>query len=200
MKRLLCVAAVFLPVALVYLAGGLESLERSRMDAQFRLAGQEARSGIVVVEIDSKSLQTLGIWPWPRGYHATVLDQLVAAGAQRIGFDIDFSSHSIAEEDQELEKALAAAQGRVVLPVFRQWQDSEPDRLHLTVVAPLPEFAQYASLASINVSPESDGLVRRYTNRSSFSDRSLPAFASALAGDPRPDLESFYLDSLISTF
>jgi len=199
MKRLLCIAAVFLPVALVYLAGGLESLERSRMDAQFRLAGQEVRSGIVVVEIDSKSLQTLGIWPWPRGYHATVLDRLVAAGAHRIGFDIDFSSRSIAEEDQELEKALAASQGRVVLPIFRQWQDSEPDRIHLTVAAPLPEFARYAALGSINVSPESDGLVRRYSNGSHFSGRSVPAFASALAGDPRPDLESFYLDFGVST-
>ncbi len=56
MKRLLCIAAVFLPVAVLYLAGGLESLERSRMDVQFRLSGQEAQSGIVVVEIDSKSL------------------------------------------------------------------------------------------------------------------------------------------------
>jgi diguanylate cyclase (GGDEF)-like protein/PAS domain S-box-containing protein len=199
MKRLLCIAAVFLPVAVLYLAGGLESLERSRMDVQFRLAGQAAQSGIVVVEIDSKSLQTLGIWPWPRGYHATVLDHLVAAGAQRIGFDIDFSSHSIAEEDQEFEKALAAAEGRVVLPIFRQWQDSEPDQIHLTVVAPLPEFAQHATVASINVHPESDGLVRRYTNRSRFSDRSLPSFASALARDPRPDLESFYLDFGVST-
>ncbi len=172
MKRLLCIAAVLLPVAFLYLAGGLEPLERGRMDLQFRFTEREARSDIVVVEIDSKSLQTLGIWPWPRGYHATVLDRLVAAGAERVGFDVDFSSRSIEEEDQEFAKALAAASGRVVLPVFRQLQESNPDQIHLTVAEPLPEFSRHAMPGSINVVPESDGLIRRYANRTGFSGRS----------------------------
>jgi diguanylate cyclase (GGDEF)-like protein/PAS domain S-box-containing protein len=164
------------------------------MDLQFRFTAREARSDIVVVEIDSKSLQTLGIWPWPRGYHATVLDRLVAAGAERVGFDVDFSSRSIEEEDQEFAKALAAASGRVVLPVFRQWQESNPDQIYLTVAEPLPEFSRHAMSGSINVVPESDGLIRRYANRTGFSGRSTAGFASVLAGDPRPDLESFYID------
>jgi diguanylate cyclase (GGDEF)-like protein/PAS domain S-box-containing protein len=199
MKRLLPIAAVFLPVALFYGIGGLEFLERSRMDAGFRIAERSAGTDVVVVEVDPQSLETLGVWPWPRGYHATVLENLLDAGARRVGFDIDFSSRSIADEDETLAQALAVARDRVVLPVFRQWQDTEPDERHLTQVEPLPEFARHATLASINIRPESDGLVRRYSNRARFENRAHPAFAAALAGDPRPDLESFYLDFGIST-
>jgi len=199
MKRFLPIATVFLPVAIVYSLGGFEFLERSRMDLHFRIAEREACSDVVIVEIDPKSLSALGVWPWPRGYHATVLEQLLGAGARRVGFDIDFSSRSIADEDAALAEALAAARGQVVLPVFRQWQDAEPDERHLTVVEPLPELARHATLASINVRPESDGLVRRYTNRTHFANRALPAFAAALADTPRGELESFYLDFSISS-
>jgi diguanylate cyclase (GGDEF)-like protein/PAS domain S-box-containing protein len=199
MKRILPIATVFLPVALLYAFGALEFLERSRMDAGFRLADREASAGVVVVEIDPKSLSALGVWPWPRGLHATVLERLLEAGARRVGFDVDFSSRSIAEEDAALADALAAARDRVVLPVFRQWQEAEPDELHLAVVEPMPELARHAMLASINVLPEADGLVRRYPSRTHLRSRALPAFAVAMAGDPRPDLESFYLDFSISS-
>jgi diguanylate cyclase (GGDEF)-like protein/PAS domain S-box-containing protein len=197
MKRFLPIATVFLPVAVLYAIGGFEFLERTRMDVGFRLAGREAGSSVVLVEIDSRSLNTLGVWPWPRGYHATVLERLLDAGASRVGMDIDFSSRSVAEEDAELAQVLAAARGRVVLPVFRQWQEAEPGGLHLTVVEPLPEFARAATLASINVRPESDGLIRRYTNHARFESHTLPAFASALAGC-RSELDSFYIDFGIS--
>ena len=68
MKRFLGISAVFLLVAAVYLAGGLKPIDRGWTDFQFRTTQRDARSGIAVVEIDSRSLQALGIWPWPRGY------------------------------------------------------------------------------------------------------------------------------------
>ena len=194
MKRLLPIATVFLPVAFLYLAGAFEFLERSRMDVDFKLTARPASADVVLVEIDPKSLNALGVWPWPRGYHATVLERLVDARARRVGFDIDFSLRSDPEEDVELSGALAAARGKVVLPIFRQWQETDSDELHLTVIKPLPEFSRHATLASINVRPESDGLVRQYSNRTRIQNDLIPGFASALAGDPRPDLDSFYID------
>jgi len=198
MKRLLPIALVFVPIAILHHLGALEFLERGRVDAGFRLAPRPASAEIVVVEIDPDSLRTLGVWPWPRGYHATVLENLIHAGARRVGFDIDFSSRSVDDEDAELARALAAARGRVVLPIFRQWQNSEPDERHLTLVEPLPELARHATLASINIRPDPDGLVRRYHNRARFDRRAHPAFAAALAGDPRPDTETFHIDFGIS--
>ena len=71
--------------------------------------------------IDPKSLRTLDVWPWARGYHATVLENLEAAGAATVAFDLDFSSRSAEpEEDAELEGALAASETRVIVPSFRQ--------------------------------------------------------------------------------
>ena len=97
MKRLLSFAVIAVPVALIYSLGGLEFLERARMDLAFRLAEREASGEVALVEIDPRSLQTLGVWPWPRGYHATVLERLLDAGARQVGFDIEFSSRSVAD-------------------------------------------------------------------------------------------------------
>ncbi len=45
---------------------------------------------VVIVDIDEASLNSLGQWPWPRSLLATLVDQITAAGAAAIGFDIVF--------------------------------------------------------------------------------------------------------------
>ena len=52
--------------------------------------GTSASGDIVLVKIDDQSLREIGRWPWPRRYHAQLIDQLTAAGAKRIFFDINF--------------------------------------------------------------------------------------------------------------
>ena len=49
-----------------------------------------ASGQLVVVKIDDRSLQEYGSWPWPRKYHARLVDALGAAGARQIFFDINF--------------------------------------------------------------------------------------------------------------
>jgi diguanylate cyclase (GGDEF)-like protein len=163
-------------VCVVYLAGWLEPFERRVSEAKFALASRPARSGVTLVAIDPASLSALGHWPWPRGSHASVLENLVAAGGDRIGFDIDFSSRSDGEEDDELARALAAAPDRVVLPVFQQALRGAAGETVLEETRPLPMFAAHARLGSINVQPDGDGVTRRY-------DASSVSFAAALAGD-----------------
>ncbi|HEX4044889.1 MAG TPA: adenylate/guanylate cyclase domain-containing protein [Gammaproteobacteria bacterium] len=46
---------------------------------------------IAVIDIDDKSLQIEGQWPWPRAKMADLVDKLAAAGAAEIVFDIFFS-------------------------------------------------------------------------------------------------------------
>jgi len=193
MRRFISIATVFVPLAILYLVGGFEFLERRWMDTQFRLSDRPMESGVVLVDIDPKSLRALDVWPWPRGYHATTLERLFEAGADRVALDIDFSSRSDPEEDAELAGVLAEWKDRVVLPVFQQWQASGPQGRHLTTLEPLPIFRQGATLGGINVQADRDSLVRRYRNSVSLPDRQVAAFASALAGDPG-DGEEFYLD------
>jgi len=45
---------------------------------------------VVIVDIDEASLDSLGQWPWPRSLVAKLVDQIAAAGAATIGFDVVF--------------------------------------------------------------------------------------------------------------
>ena len=46
---------------------------------------------VVIVDIDEKSLQQVGRWPWSRQLVAQMLEQLTAAGASVVAFDVIFS-------------------------------------------------------------------------------------------------------------
>ena len=56
----------------------------------------------VIVEIDARSLAALRSWPWPRRYHAEVVNRLHRAGASIIAFDVDFSARSDSGDEQSL--------------------------------------------------------------------------------------------------
>ena len=45
---------------------------------------------VVIVDIDEASLNALGQWPWPRSLVGKLVDQITAAGAVVIGFDVVF--------------------------------------------------------------------------------------------------------------
>lgn len=76
----------------------LETLELRAYHTAFYWRGAvPARSEIVIVGIDDESCDELGIWPWPRTFHAEVVRNLHAAGAKVIAFDVVFSEESPVE-------------------------------------------------------------------------------------------------------
>lgn len=87
------VAALLILVGLSQ-SGMLASLDRRLGDWRLAIAPTQPTGNTVVVEIDSKSLSEIGIWPWPRSLHAALLDRLMDAGVDEVAFDIDFSSAS----------------------------------------------------------------------------------------------------------
>ena len=190
---LLAATAVLTLVAALYLGGLLGFVESQLLDSRFRLVSRPASGDLVVVSIDPRSLQMLDVWPWPRGYHATVLDNLLTAGARRVAFDIDFSSRSIPDEDRELEKALESAGHRAILPVFVQHDPSGT-----TETRPLPAFRRHVTLASINIRPEADGLSREYRLAQSVGGRALPTVAAALTDGSLPQHNAFFVDFSIA--
>ena len=71
----------------------MERLELDALDTRFRLrpvkyTPPDAR--IVIVDIDQKSQEGLGKWPFSRSHFATMLDVLREDGAKVVGFDITF--------------------------------------------------------------------------------------------------------------
>jgi CHASE2 domain-containing sensor protein len=135
-----------------------------------------------VVAIDARSLNEIGVWPWPRSLHAALLDRLLAAGAQRVAFDIDFSSPSTPEADARLERALRAAGKRVALAAHRQIQRGA-NAPALIETRPLPRFARHVVVASTSVRPEDDGLVRELVVRERWEEQDVRSLAAFLAGE-----------------
>lgn len=178
----------------LYLTGDLDPLERELADIRFELASREASGGLVIVGIDPKSLRQLDTWPWPRSYHATVIDRLVEAGAMRIALDVDLSSWSTPESDAALRAALAEAGGRVILPVFRQKTAGGVEGVKVVHTAPIPEFQRLTQLASVNTMPEEDGLIRRHAMSNYWQDGYIPTMPAVLAGQTQALFDIFHID------
>jgi diguanylate cyclase (GGDEF)-like protein/PAS domain S-box-containing protein len=185
-------------IATVYLVGWFNFVDRGLLDARARLWSRPASGDLVIVAIDSASIRALAQWPWPRRYHAAAIDRLLAAGASQIAYDIVFSSPSTPSDDLMLADALAAAgPERVSLPVFRHLRQTHDRQIESFDTAPLAQFGQHASPASINVEPDSDGLVRGLHATAEWAGRLVPTMpAWLLSGQSIPEGE-VYLDFAI---
>src|SRR3954452_14634833 len=89
------VAAVAVGIG-CYEGGAFKSLELSTVDARFSWRGAEKPPpDLVVVGVDAESQTELNTrWPFPRSYHARVIDRLKADGARTIAVDIALSQPS----------------------------------------------------------------------------------------------------------
>ncbi len=99
---LLVVAAISVGLGLlVHAAGTFHKTELQTIDARFQVRG--AQPGLVkdfvIVGIDTPTLSYFAdtgrwqtSWPFPRRYHARVINNLVRAGAKEIAVDIQFTS------------------------------------------------------------------------------------------------------------
>jgi adenylate cyclase len=93
-------------VALLYIWASqstlLRNLEAKALDLRFHLRGAKApNSPVVLIVIDDRSIAELGRWPWSRQRFAEIVQQLHAAGAKVIAFDLLFT-----EAETTVERAL----------------------------------------------------------------------------------------------
>lgn len=168
-------------LAIVVLSGTQNLLQNALTDTRFGWFPRQASGDIVLIAIDSPSIEKMGVWPWPRRYHADLIGRLASAGVSDIVFDVDFSSPSNPTSDQFFVDALREAGGSVVLPAFKQWVNSASGKT-IHVNRPLPQFAAHAWSAIVNVAVEPDGLVRRYSFGETLDGRFLPSIGALLAG------------------
>lgn len=88
-------------------------LERKTIDSRFAIRGTEdPPKDVVLVAIDEQSFEDLQHnWPFPRAYHAQLIDRLRRDGAKVIMYDIQFTEPSPfgAEDDDQLILACRAA-------------------------------------------------------------------------------------------
>ena len=185
-------SVIFLIVAGFYLIGALDSVEHALMDSRFALGKRSVTSDVVIVSIDNPSLKELNQWPWPRRYHGQVVDRLLAAGAGKIALDIDLSSVSNAEDDRLLAESLEKANGRVVLPVFKQ--RAMPGQSVFVYTEPIASMREHTQTAAINVQPDTDSVIRQYARAETWNNTYVPALATQLSGVLPQSLAPFYID------
>jgi diguanylate cyclase (GGDEF)-like protein/PAS domain S-box-containing protein len=175
---------IFVVVALaIVLSSGLHGALRNALtDLRFAWEQRYASGDIVVVAIDAPSIEKIGVWPWPRQFHAELLRRLESAGVRDIVFDVDFSSPSAPASDQAFVQALETAGGSVVLPTFQQPGAAGGNGTAVHINRPLRQFADHSWSAVVNVAVEPDGLVRRYPFGESFDGQFIPSMGAVLAG------------------
>lgn len=157
-------AIVGFPLALAALAALscyfrlFEGVDVALLDKAQLFADFEPDSDIVVVAIDEQSFDHLGAWPWPRAYHAELVDQLAALGAKTIAFDILFS-----ELTDDIDGDLAFAQaiqrhGNVVLPLFI---DQVRHKGPVIEIPPVPLFSSVAAaIGHVHIACDGVGVCR----------------------------------------
>ncbi len=170
------VLALLVATAMGY--GAFAPLDRFLSDQRFACATGSVSGQVVTVEIDSQSLSELGVWPWPRALHGALVDRLVAMGARRIVFDVDFSAESAPENDRVFAAALRRAAGKVWLAAFQQGGGANG---RATVNSPIPLFAEQAHSVSIDVPLAPDGFVRDYFTSLDVGGWELPTAGALLA-------------------
>ncbi len=159
--------------------GWLAPLDRLFYDAALRAHPPRLTPDIVLVEIDQKSLERLGRWPWRRALHAHLLERLAQDGAAAVGMDINFAEpdRERPEDDRRLVEAVTA-NGRVVLPVVLE-PVSATEGLRETL--PFPALAQgAAALGHVDVELDDDGIARSAYLRAGLYRARWPALPLAM--------------------
>jgi serine/threonine-protein kinase len=94
----------------------LQPLEYKVYDSLLRLRQRKAATQVVVLAIDNKSVQTIGSWPWPRSYIASVVRRLTSDGTHTMGLSLLYPSREInpgLEEIRFLKQSLPRKPSKV---------------------------------------------------------------------------------------
>jgi CHASE2 domain-containing sensor protein len=86
----------------------LYSVELMTLKSRFDFSRSQPSDNCVVLAIDRNSIDELGRWPWPRDYHAQIIEALNFYGVRAIVFDLTFSALDLnnIEGDQKLIESL----------------------------------------------------------------------------------------------
>ena len=88
-------------VTWLFLMGPIERLNIDLLNYFF--PSKANSDDVVVVAIDEQSFSAFDKqWPWPREFHAALVDRLKEEGAKEIIFDVVFAEPSNNESDQAL--------------------------------------------------------------------------------------------------
>ncbi|HSQ77563.1 MAG TPA: adenylate/guanylate cyclase domain-containing protein, partial [Nitrospirota bacterium] len=114
-----------------------ENVEGAFLDYRFKvrnlLKKPAVPENIVIVEIDEKSLDRYGRWPWNRALQARLIDKIMKGRPSVLSVDIFYPEHENKKADATLSKTLKKAKGRIVLAagfdIEKETDQNTPDYL-----------------------------------------------------------------------
>lgn len=187
------IAAALLAVVVIALGLAFKGpLADASYDSLHSLAGKNdqalADSPVVIVYLDLVSFlhkRQDPAQPWPRQFHAQLLQRLSAAGAKAVVFDIVFGD---AGPDAQADTSLAQAikeNGHVVLAAEFSTTTIVPDAQHngarlgnvAPIYAPFAKAAAATGIASQRI--DDDYVVRRYVGHFKSDDQATLSWAAA---------------------
>ena len=203
------VAALSLLVALISWAilsvaqpAWLSAAQELSTDWAWRLlAKSQDERRVILVDIDERSLQEIGPWPWPRDTQAKLLDKLAEQGASLQALDIVFTASQAGDDSlsQALNKHRPVMAQAFALP--QQGGQTQVGQLTgfldwPSCPAPFSEASGFlANSAGLlqNIKPpilaghitprlSQDGVVRHQPAVLCFQDKAYPALGIAAAG------------------
>jgi len=205
----LLVPLVVVAALSIYRPSFLAWAERATYDTFVRLDWTRQLDGrVAIVDIDDRSLSTIGQWPWRREVLGSLLSRLRSAGASAVAVDILLSEPERTEPngastDTQLADALRG--GRIVIGYAFKFDagadasndcsqhplnvaiagnerdaDTDPFFHATTAICSLPLLTQAATGSGfLNAAPDSDGILRRVPLLLEFRGRIYPSLALA---------------------
>jgi serine/threonine-protein kinase len=85
----------------------LQALDLKVYDLLSGLRQRDMPSPVVIIEIDRKSIDAIGPWPWPRSYLAELITTIAAASPKAIGVDILYEGKDLNPALQEIKNIRA---------------------------------------------------------------------------------------------
>lgn len=174
--RWLLAIAVAIIIIFLYTHNVFERLELLTLDYRFMLRNQQPKpSDIVFIDMAEDSIDAIGRWPWPRKWHAALINALTDYKPKLIAFDVLFAEPQDEENDAALEEAIKLS-GRVYLSMLYNFQKQSVGDLYnenniLSVIQPIPRFKSCAKgFGHINAMPDSDGILRRVPLKISYAN------------------------------
>jgi len=199
LRAVTAVLAVLLSAGTQWRAGGTNAMPADEWlrDGMLRAQATTApETRLAVIDIDERSLATLGPWPWPRERLATLLELLAAHyGTRGIALDLVMPEAADAEGDARLA-ALARFAPLVVPHAFDylgnlplrvgQLGNGVPAHPARTAIPASGFIANHAALATaahvgnIGFVPDRDGMIRHLPMLTRFGGQDYPTLSLAL--------------------
>jgi adenylate cyclase len=144
-----------------------ENIEHKMTDFRFSVRGVEAErlesSKIVIVAIDDQSFASIPHkYPWPRTYHAKLVENLARAGAKTVLFDVEFTEESSTEPAQDDAFRNAVAKAKNVVLAGKMIIEEREGFTMKGILHPIKKLEEVAPFGITDSISDTDGFVRRY--------------------------------------